>query len=521
MIPEPTFSPGTIKTFKSTGFAFLTISLLFCTSCTFVKSRFVRDTPGKKTALAKAMDTFHKNAEDADTIVLPSPDSYIHEEAERFAKLTAEAPTVLPLEDFPKHEPQELAPQKEILRDEALQWMEETLNKEETLEEPPLPTEPGPSFVAPQVHLPEKEKMRLEPVPEGLPELLADDLDKSSLIQVIHNQLASMEDMDPDREVRLGALTLTIGHLQTTLREFLSLLDEDLPVDDWSRKIRENFYFYEAGGGKHKQVLFTGYYTPVIEASRFWTSEYRYPLYKTPDFPERIRFVGYKKNHSDENSPFSPYGSQGKFTRKDIDEYLVLKNQNLEIAWLKDDVERFFLHIQGSGILRYMDGSVQGVRYMGSNNYPYRGVGQLMIEDGVLPPSHGSMQGIKRHLRNNPDDIKKYFYKNPRYIFFDLADGNPRGSGGGEVVGERSIATDKRQYPPGGLAFIMAVKPVLSDRDEIVTWENFSRFVVDQDTGSAIRGPGRADLYFGIGKRAGVAAGHYMQRGKMYYLIKK
>ncbi|MFQ5444347.1 MAG: MltA domain-containing protein, partial [Nitrospinales bacterium] len=460
------------------------------------------------------------HSEEEGAIVFPSPDSYIHAEAERFAKLTEEAPTVLPLDDSPEPAPVEPTPQQENLRDEALQWMEEAID-DKTLNETPQQMEPKESLVAPRIRLPEKEKMHLEPVPQGLPELLADDLDKSSLIKVINNQLASMENRDPAQEVRLGALTLTIGHLQATLHEFLRLLNEDLPVEEWSRKIRENFYFYEAGSGKNKQVLFTGYYTPVIEASRFWTSEYRYPLYRTPDFPERIRFVGYKKNHSGDDSSFSPYRDQRKFTRKDIDEYLVLKNQNLEIAWLKDDVERFFLHIQGSGILRYMDGSVQGVRYMGSNNYPYRGVGQLMIEDGVLSSAHGSMQGIKRHLRNNPHDIKKYFYKNPRYIFFDLTNGNPKGSGGGEVVGERSIATDKRQYPAGGLAFIMNVKPVLNDRDEIVDWKNFSRFVVDQDTGSAIRGPGRADLYFGTGKRAGVAAGHYMQRGKMYYLIKK
>jgi len=116
--------------------------------------------------------------------------------------------------------------------------------------------------------------------------------------------------------------------------------------------------------------------------------------------------------------------------------------------------------------------------------------------------------------------VQKYLFQNRRYIFFDLAAGGaPRGSGGSELVGGRSIATDKSIYPAGGLAFIVSQKPVLDANNEFIGWQKFSRFVVDQDTGSAIRGVRRADLYFGIGDIAGAAAGHHYRKGKMFYLL--
>ena len=145
-----------------------------------------------------------------------------------------------------------------------------------------------------------------------------------------------------------------------------------------------------------------------------------------------------------------------------------------------------------------------------------------MIRDGAIDISQGSMQGIKKYFIHHPQDIGKYLYQNKRYIFFTLNDHEgPRGSGGGELVGGRSIATDKSVYPAGGLAFIKIRKPILNKSNEIIRWQPISRFVVDQDTGSAIRGKGRGDLYFGTGQKAGAKAGHYHERGEVYYLIKR
>jgi len=357
----------------------------------------------------------------------------------------------------------------------------------------------------------------------------ADDLDRASLEKAIMNQLQAMFEQEPSTPVRLGAFTLTRGRLVETLEVFLAILQQDLPFEEFNKKISEEFVLYRVGKGKgkNKKMLFTGYYRPVIQASPIRTPLYRYPLYKMHEpgleqvkYKSGIQLVGthagikqIRKSHQEKE--------WRRFTRKEIDDEGVLRGLGLEVAWLKDNIERFFLHIQGSGILEFPDGSRQGVSYQGSNQYSYTGIGKLMIQDGVIDISEGSMQGIKKYFIDNPQDISKYLYQNKRYIFFTLSDNGPRGSGGGELVGGRSIATDKSIYPAGGLAFIRVKQPVLDENNEIVRWQPISRFVVDQDTGSAIRGPGRADLFFGTGQKAGAKAGHYYERGEVYYLIKR
>jgi len=274
-------------------------------------------------------------------------------------------------------------------------------------------------------------------------------------------------------------------------------------------------------GDNKKQFLVTGYYTPVMQASRTRTGPYQYPIYKLPEDSAQSLPPGQFKNvaWNDSSQSFSQVVRQ--LTRKDIDGTQALADKNLEIAWLKDDLDRYFLHIQGSGILQFPDGTMAQALFQGANNYPYNGIGRMMIESGAIEVSQGSMQGIKQYFRDHPEDIPKYLYNNNRYIFFNLSQGNPRGSGGAEVVGGRSIATDKSIYPAGGLAFIRLRKPILDENNDIEKWESFSRFVVDQDTGSAIRGPARADLYFGAGDQAGAKAGRFHERGEVYYLLKK
>lgn len=350
-------------------------------------------------------------------------------------------------------------------------------------------------------------------------EILTDDLDKDSLIQVVENHLAVLKTQDLSQTLKLGALTITRGRLKETLEEFLRLLSANLSPEVFSRKVREEFIFYAAGKGRGNRVVFTGYYTPIIQASHFKTESYRYPLYQIPKKLIQVKYI-YRQRLADGQYSTFHFGADGlHYTRGDIDGRKVLQNKNLEIAWLNNDLERYFLHIQGSGILRYPDNSRQGVRYAGSNGYPYKGIGRLMLDDGVL--SSGSMQGIKKYFEDHPHEIRKYLFQNKRYIFFSLSNDNPRGSSNAELVAGRSIAADDVFYPAGALGFITARKPVLNDSNKISGWEKFSRFVINQDTGSAIKGRGRMDLYFGVGERAGVGAGHYMEKGRMFFLIKK
>ena len=356
-----------------------------------------------------------------------------------------------------------------------------------------------------------------------------DDLSRASLEKAITNQLQAMFEQEPSTPVRLGSFTLTRGRLVETLEAFLEILSQDLPIEEFNKKISEEFVLYRVGKGKNKKVLFTGYYRPVIQASRERTPVYSYPIYQMPEqglqqvkYKSGIQLVGTNTGIKKFRESYAEKKEWRRFTREEIDHKGVLKGQGLEVAWLKDDLERFFLHIQGSGMLEFPDGSRQGVGYQGSNQHSYTGIGKLMIQDGAIEISQGSMQGIKKYFVDHPQDIAKYLYQNKRYIFFTLNDDEgPRGSGGGELVGGRSIATDKSIYPAGGLAFIKVRQPVLNENNEIIRWQPISRFVVDQDTGSAIRGAGRGDLYFGTGQKAGAKAGHYHERGEVYYLIKR
>ena len=354
-----------------------------------------------------------------------------------------------------------------------------------------------------------------------------DDMGPASLKRVINNQLGVMYAQDPASPVRLGDYSLTRGRLIETLEEFQKLLQKNLPQEAFDKKISEDFLLYRVGKGKDKKVLFTGYYRPVIRGSPIPSPRYRFPIYQMPpkNFniakkQEGVRLVGsnlgIKKIRQLESRK-----NWRNLTREEIDRKGALNNQGLEVAWLENELERYFLHIQGSGVLEFPDGTLQGVRYQGSNKYSYNGIGKLMIRDGVITTGQGSMQGIKKYFAKNPQDISKYLNQNKRYIFFSLTDKGAIGSGGGELVGGRSIATDKSIYPAGGLAFVKVRQPVLDANNRIKSWKLISRFVLDQDTGSAIRGKGRADLYFGTGRKAGAMAGHYHEKAEVYYLIKK
>jgi membrane-bound lytic murein transglycosylase A len=357
----------------------------------------------------------------------------------------------------------------------------------------------------------------------------ADDLSRASLEKAIMNQLQAMIEQEPSTPVRLGSFTLKRARLLETLKAFLEILNQDLPIKEFNKRISEEFVLYRVGKGKNKKVLFTGYYRPVIEASLKRTPLYRYPIYQMPEqalqrvkYRSGIQLVGTNTGIKKIRERYAEKKAWRRLTREEIDHKGALKGQGLEVAWLKDDLERFFLHIQGSGMLEFTDGSRQGVGYQGSNQHTYTGIGKLMIQDGAIEVSQGSMQGIKKYFVDHPQDIAKYLYQNKRYIFFTLNDDEgPRGSGGGELVGGRSIATDKSIYPAGGLAYIKIRQPILNENNEIVRWQPISRFVVDQDTGSAIRGAGRGDLYFGTGEIAGAKAGHYHEQGEVYYLIKR
>ena len=238
-------------------------------------------------------------------------------------------------------------------------------------------------------------------------------------------------------------------------------------------------------------ALFTGYYEPVLDGSTTRTSRYRYPIYARP--PELRDGTVYYSRSQIEGGAISGRG--------------------LEIAWLDDPVEVFFLHIQGSGRIRLPDGRMMRVGYAGKNGHAYRSVGQEMVRRGTHTPDQVSAQSIRSWVRNNPGPGHAMLDHNPSYVFFrrlpDLAaHKGPIGAMGRSITGMRSLAIDPRFNPLGA--------PIWIEKDGR---RPLRRLMVAQDTGGAIKGAQRADIFFGTGAEAGEEAGTVKDGGRMLLLL--
>jgi membrane-bound lytic murein transglycosylase A len=187
-----------------------------------------------------------------------------------------------------------------------------------------------------------------------------------------------------------------------------------------------------------------------------------------------------------------------------------------------DPVELFFLHIQGSGEIKLEDNTVLTVSALQTNGRPYRSVPGYLLEKGVISGREASNHNIKRFLKEkNEQDLNEILGYNERYIFFRFVE-KPTGSLGEPVTAGRTIATDPEIFPPGTLAFIRLRKPVFDQQGNLTSQRiSFSRFVLNQDKGAAIKGPGRVDLFCGFGETAESEASSLKEKGELYFLIKK
>jgi len=353
--------------------------------------------------------------------------------------------------------------------------------------------------------------------------LFNDDLDQDSLRRAIHRSLEFLAKLPPDRSVGEQPRKITAAEVKESLIAFLSLLDLWDQPDKLNEEIRSRFELYPMSDAAEGEALFTGYYRPLIEGRLTETAEYRYPIYRRPDdlvemepgsvLPE---LRGEKVVGRLEENRLVPYPS-----RYEIDALGRLKGKGYEIAWVKDPVDLFFLHIQGSGIMRLEDGRQVQLNYAASNGRQYKAIGRLLIDSGKIPEQEISMQRLRRYLMEHPEERDALFAQNESYVFFRFVNGGPLGSLEVPLTPGRSIATDSRLFPKGALAFVVSRKPVLDATGNLTGWQSFSRFVLNQDTGSAIRGPRRVDLYFGSGHEAGMAAGVMKTNGKVYFLLKK
>lgn len=288
------------------------------------------------------------------------------------------------------------------------------------------------------------------------------------------------------------------------------------PGDEEAREFYEKWFTAHvvyATGGKTSGLI-TGYYEPELKGRRQADARYRYPIYGRPDdllivdlaglYPElkgkrlRGRLVGNK---------VVPY-----FSRAELHADPVAMAGN-ELVWVDDLVGLFFLHIQGSGRVRLRDGSILRVGYADQNGHPYRSIGRELIDMGELEREEVDMFSIREWLQNNPSEVDTLFERNPSYVFFTIrneAEGGPTGSLNVALSPQRSIAVDRNVIPLGSPVWLDTILP----ESELP----YRRLVLAQDTGGAIKGHVRADLFWGHGEHAERMAGLMKQSGRLYVL---
>jgi len=326
---------------------------------------------------------------------------------------------------------------------------------------------------------------------------LSDDLDEGSLVLAVERSLQYFNRFKDTDVYYFGTLKSSVKKMKESLIAFRDIVKLSVPVQVKEEKIKDAFDFYRSAGDDGKgRVIFTGYYEPVLEGSFYKSEKYRYPLY-TP-----------------------PGAAIPRYRRAEIDVGGSLAGRNLEIIWVDDFVDLFFLHIQGSGKIQLPDGSLVQVGYAQSNGYPYRSIGAYLLDEGKLTKGDLSMKSIKNFLREHPAEAASILNYNERYVFFRLVKNGPLGALDVPVTGGRTIASDHNVYPKGALALIRARKPVI-DKETVVSWKPFSRFVLNQDVGGAIIGAGRIDLFCGSGNQAEAVAGILKEPGELFFFHKK
>ncbi|MBW2603048.1 MAG: MltA domain-containing protein [Deltaproteobacteria bacterium] len=351
-----------------------------------------------------------------------------------------------------------------------------------------------------------------------------DDMDYDGLENCILGSISYLNRVPPTKTFRFGQDVFNTAHMIRSLEYFLHFIRTKPLKNELIQYIKANYLIYTAvDGDAPDQVFFTGYFEPVLQGSLNKDAEYQFPIYARPDDLTTIDLSLFSRQFKRKtivgryiNQRVVPY-----YDRKEIEHEGLLDGKVQEIAWLKDRVDLFFLQIQGSGKVYLDNGDIINVHYHGSNGRPYRSVGKLLIDEGKISREEISMQKIRDYFRRHPEDVETVLNYNPSYVFFKVEKDGPLGSLEVKLTPGRSIALDTRLFPSAGLAFIETKKPLINGEGTIHKWTAFSRFVLNQDTGGAIRGPSRADLFWGNGPYAEIAAGHMQEFGKLYFLILK
>ena len=353
-------------------------------------------------------------------------------------------------------------------------------------------------------------------VPDGRLPLFLDDAGLHDMRTAVEQSIAAFTIKN---DIEMCGRIYSAGRLRTSLEIFLNGVSNYTNEADFQRFIFENFSICQSQGHDGVgEMLVTGYYEPLVAGSLEKKEPYLYPLYQVP---ADLVVTGKKEVGRLKDGRLVPYWSRSEIENSD----LLAGN---EIIYLADPVAAFTLHVQGSGRIRLPDGRVCAVGFAGSNGRQYRSIGKLLVDRGVMTLSEVTMPKIVAYLHEHPGEVKNILHYNDRYIFFRLSSvsastprGGPVGSLGKPLTAGRSLALDKRCFPVPMVGYLETEAPSFDESGQLAGWKPLHRFVVNQDSGAAIKGPGRVDLFYGSDEYAEKAAGVMKQGGKLYFLILK
>ena len=248
------------------------------------------------------------------------------------------------------------------------------------------------------------------------------------------------------------------------------------------------------------QGLFTGYYMPQLKGSLTRTKEFNTPIYSMP-------------NHLQWNTS----KHRGNYTREQIDNGVLNKKASI-IAWINSPAERLFLEIEGSGVIKLPGGKSLYLGYAGESGAPYTSIGSVLINRGIMTRDNASMSAIKRFFKNNPKNANSILHKNKSFVFFEnLKEPMALGAQGMALTPGYSLAIDRKWIPLGSPLWLATKKP----HNQSEKTKKFHRLVIAQDTGGAIRGLMRGDIYWGSGKKAAFLGEHMKNKGRFWLLLPK
>jgi membrane-bound lytic murein transglycosylase A len=305
-----------------------------------------------------------------------------------------------------------------------------------------------------------------------------------------------------------------------TRQDWLPVCEKAMTADNARSFFESEFTALAVEDSERPQGLFTGYYEPEAEASLTRSEDYNVPIYGRP--ADLLAFdaaaekaTGLKYGRLNDGRP-QPY-----FTRREIEEG-ALAGRNLELVWLKDWADAFFIHIQGSGRARLADGRAIRLAYAAKSGQPYTGIGRLLVDRGVLTEDAMSMQNLRSWMAKNPEAARRLMWENRSFIFFRIVTGldEALGAPGAQQVQLtplRSLAVDRSIWAFGTPVWLDADVP--SGRDNSL--QSFRHLMIAQDTGTAIRGAARGDVYWGWGEHAAATAGAMKSPGRMVVLLPK